>query len=987
LTTGTTYKFRVFSQNASGMSTASAAIDAATSTTNIPAPQNVLVSAPRATGATVTWDPVISPSAQAVTSYLVSAKLNSTGATVTQVATANSFTFTTLAAGSVYSVIVTAKIDQVLGVSSAPVSLTTASNIPSAPQSLRVGISGTNTYLQWNLPLSTGGSSITGYLVQKMASGSWVDFLNTGSRSALIPTLLVGQSDTYRVIARNANGLGEPSSPLVVAGRAALASAPLELAVTPIDANSRIVLSWKAPETDGGAPVTSYQVYVNKGSGTIWEALVSASTLTVQTFAPAKGATWRYRVAARNSVGIGAASAEVSVSTPKGVPGAPSAAVALTGTDEITLRWVAPADNGGELITGYLLEKTVDNVWTEVKTVASQERAYVEKRGGPGQRTSYRVTALNSLGASPTSQTVTIQVPYDKADAPIGVTATLDTSLTKVVVGWQAPEKTGGSAISNYYVQTSRDGLAWSSAGTATAAARTLSVAAPAKGTSAKYRVVAYTMAALGNYSAAVTVGVPTTVSGVPRSVSGSFASDGKLRVIWLAPTDNGGSPITGYTVERLVLGAWQQVATPTIAEFVIDKEQAGSVVELRISAQNAVGNSNPVTWKTNFPFVKSDPISNLTAQTAGASIQLAWSAPAFTGGTAITYYFVERSQDNGATWSALSYVRGSTRLVTPLPAKGKSYKFRVTPVTAFGKGPAVESEQISTALTVPSAPLVLSSGFDLEGNFKFNWRKPYDDGGTQITGYVIEKQIAGVWAKQAETAADITSISIARDLPGTAVTLRVVAVNSVGASAQSSNYSYRIPALQATAPRNVTVSAAGPSVVKVSWLAPESLGGSDLRQYQVQISRDNGTTWSAYYAGPTASSLTVSGPAKGLSWKYRVVAYTSGAGISQLSEVISFTNPLTVSSSVSYLNAYRTTNSVTINFRAPFDLGGYPTATYKVQKLVGTIWVDENPILQLDGLVMTRQLNLPAKGTTVYRVIAVNGSGESTPAQVSIRF
>jgi titin len=79
-----------------------------------------------------------------------------------------------------------------------------------------------------------------------------------------------------------------------------------------------------------------------------------------------KGATWKYRVVARNSVGLGSSSNEVSVSTPKGAPNAPSASVVLSGTDEITLRWLAPADNGGEAITGYLIEKTVDNVWTEL---------------------------------------------------------------------------------------------------------------------------------------------------------------------------------------------------------------------------------------------------------------------------------------------------------------------------------------------------------------------------------------------------------------------------------------------------------------------------------------------------------------------------------------------------------------------------------------------------------------------------------------------
>jgi subtilisin family serine protease len=989
LTTGVNYSFRVFSQNASGMSASAATVSAQTNTSNIPAPRNVVVSAATATGATVSWDAVVSPSAMAVTSYLVTATPVAGGTPVTLTANTNSLVISNLVSSTAYTVTVAAMINQVIGVASAPVALSTASNVPTAPQLVRANYGTSTTYLIWNAPVSTGGSTITGYVVQKLVAGAWVDtYTTTTSRTVLIPNQLVGQSATYRVIAKNVNGLGEPSSPAVVSGRAILPDAPTELIASAIDANAKVTLTWKAPLADGGAAVTSYQVYVNKNGGTIWEAVASPATTSLLTFAPLKGATWTYRVAARNSVGIGAPSNQVSVSSPKGVPGAPYASVALTGTDEITLRWAAPADNGGEAITGYLVEKTVDNVWTEATTTEPEARSFIEKRGGPGARTSYRVTAINSLGSSPVSNLVSIQVPYNKSDAPIGVTATLDATLTRVTVSWLPPEQTGGSPISAYYVQVSRDGgNVWSNVGQTNATGRSLVVSAPTKGTSAKYRVVAYTMAAYGNYSAGVTVDVPTTVPGVPRSIIGKFGTDGKLNLTWLAPSDNGGSAITGYVVERLVNGTWALISTGQTLGISFDKEAPGSIVELRITAQNAVGNSAASAYRTNFPFVQSEKVTSLAAVVTGSTVALSWGVPNFTGGSAIGYYLIERSADQGATWATLSYVRTGTALNTSAPAKGKSYKFRVSAITLFGKGLSTETDLISTSLTVSSQPVISSAGFAVDGSVNVNWRKPYDDGGTAITGYIIEKLVAGTWTKLAEVAPTVLTLNTARDLPGTAVALRVVALNAVGSSLPSTQWNYRVPALQASAPQQVVVSLNGSSTVRVDWRAPEDLGGSTLVQYQVQISRDGGATWAGYYAAASANALTVSSPAKGATWQYRVVAYTSGAGFSKVSSVVSYTRPQTVASAVSGLSITRSASSVTLRFRAPYDLGGYSTVSYKLQKLVAGVWTEETPVLQLDGPTIIRQLTLPARGLTYYRVIAVNGAGESAPAQVAVSY
>ena len=112
-----------------------------------------------------------------------------------------------------------------------------------------------------------------------------------------------------------------------------------------------------------------------------------------------------------------------------------------------------------------------------------------------------------------------------------------------VVVSWLAPSSDGGSAVTGYTVTASGGGSQ-----TCTAATLSCTVAGLANGTAYTFTVVA--TSAIGNSvasvaSAAVT---PATVPTAPTGVSG-VAGDGQVVVSWSAPSSNGGSAVTGYTV------------------------------------------------------------------------------------------------------------------------------------------------------------------------------------------------------------------------------------------------------------------------------------------------------------------------------------------------------------------------------------------------------------------------------------------------------
>jgi fibronectin type 3 domain-containing protein len=115
----------------------------------------------------------------------------------------------------------------------------------------------------------------------------------------------------------------------------------------------QVTLSWKAPASSGGAPVTSYDVYRGPAVGS--ESLL-ASGVTTPSYVDAavtNGSTYYYKVTAVNSVGQGPATAD-AVAIPGVVPRAPSNLTAKAATlGGITLSWTAPAANGAPPVTGY----------------------------------------------------------------------------------------------------------------------------------------------------------------------------------------------------------------------------------------------------------------------------------------------------------------------------------------------------------------------------------------------------------------------------------------------------------------------------------------------------------------------------------------------------------------------------------------------------------------------------------------------------------
>jgi titin len=243
----------------------------------------------------------------------------------------------------------------------------------------------------------------------------------------------------------------------------------------------------------------------------------------------------------------------------------------------------------------------------------------------------------------------------------------------------------------------------FSDVGTALANHTTFTV--PASGTG-YYRVVAWNAA---GDSASNAVLLSFTAPNAPTNVVGtSGTAGGSVNLSWTAPANNGGSPITGYEIQKSpATGApvWTAAATVgNVTSTTVTGLNWGANYIFQVRAVNLVGSG---AWSAPSAAVRASTVPGAPTGVVGSnatstSVVVSWTPPVDNGVAAIYRYVVVASTNGGATWSLYGYPSTTLPLATTWTwtglTPGTSYVFRVYAQSSVGWSlPSAASAAVST--------------------------------------------------------------------------------------------------------------------------------------------------------------------------------------------------------------------------------------------------------------------------------------------------
>lgn len=344
LTMGTSYSVRAFATNAAGTAYGSV-VSFTTLTVNAPdAPINIYASS-GVSRAHVSFSSPASNGGSEITGYTVTsipdgiiAKGTSSPITITGLSSGRNYTFTVAATNNVGTSVASAVSNVILTPSR-----------PDAPENVTAIAGNTQATVSFNAPQSNGGNLITGYTVTSLPGG----ITATGTTSPIIVNSLTnGTTYSFTVVATNEVGNSPASQP---SGNITLSSVPgSPKAVTATMSSTGLQVSFTAPDSDGGSPITGYTVTSNPGN-----LKVSGTSSPIKITGLFYG-SYTFTVTATNAIGTSESSAS---STPITVTGQSTIWRGVGVWDELS-KWTngLPGINTFAIIEGELTMPENSNV-------------------------------------------------------------------------------------------------------------------------------------------------------------------------------------------------------------------------------------------------------------------------------------------------------------------------------------------------------------------------------------------------------------------------------------------------------------------------------------------------------------------------------------------------------------------------------------------------------------------------------------------------
>lgn len=187
------------------------------------------------------------------------------------------------------------------------------------------------------------------------------------------------------------------------------------------------------------------------------------------------------------------------------------------------------------------------------------------------------------------------------------------------------------------------------------------------------------------------TTTIAVTVPGAPTSVYGNSGNT-QVSLTWYVPASTGGSAITDYVVQFSISASSGFTTfsdgTSTATTATVTGLTNSTVYYFKVAAVNSVGTSAYSAVSSGVtPDVASAP-TGLTVSSGPTGMNVSWTAPTSTGGSAITDYVIQYTTSAG--YSYVTFSDGtSTATYTTITGliAGSTYYIRVAAVTSLATG------------------------------------------------------------------------------------------------------------------------------------------------------------------------------------------------------------------------------------------------------------------------------------------------------------
>jgi hypothetical protein len=275
--------------------------------------------------------------------------------------------------------------------------------VPSAPSGVTATADIRSAAVSWTAPTSNGGDAITGYTVASSPPVASATAVVTGT-AASVTGLANGTAYTFTVAATNRVGTGPASAPSAAVTTAALPGAPTGVAAAA--GNQTAAVSWTAPASDGGRPITKYTLLVSPASPAATFA-INATRAKVSSLT--NGTQYTFQVFATTAVGDGPPSAASNAVTPTATPLAPSNLTYSANPASYTVGTAILANvpsNSGGAIDSYAVSPALP-------AGLSLDTATGVITGTPTAVASgvYQVTGTNVSGSTAVSLSIAVTIP------------------------------------------------------------------------------------------------------------------------------------------------------------------------------------------------------------------------------------------------------------------------------------------------------------------------------------------------------------------------------------------------------------------------------------------------------------------------------------------------------------------------------------------------------------------------------------------------